>query len=113
MLKEEIDQLIGYNPDLEPDQQMPTVEYATRFLLVSAMDYHRAGKEIPEHFRCFSSQAGLAAAAARLLVALHGEENPTDVAWEVVESIDDGLDLHVWAGRELARRGIVMPEESL
>lgn len=110
MLKEDIDKLIGYDPDLEPHQQMPTVEYATRFLLVSAMDYHRAAKEAPEHFRCFSSQAALAAAAARLLAGLRDEENPTDVAWEVVESIDDGLDLHVWVGRELTKRGIVVPE---
>ncbi len=110
MLKEEIDQLIGYNPDLEPHQQMSTVEYVIRFSLVSAMAYFNARRADPDHAICLSSQSTLAAACAWLMVAFQADENPTDAAWTIAEAIEDGQDLYVWAAGELAKRGIVVPE---
>jgi len=111
MLREEIDKLIGHSEE-EPLQ---TVDYAIRTLLVMGMDYSNAltdPQRPDEHFRCWSAQSVLLATCARLMYALQDEENPTDVAWEVVDAIGDGMDMHVWMAGQLSRLGIQVPAET-
>jgi hypothetical protein len=112
MTKDEIDKLIGYDPAALPQDQISTVEYVTRFLLATAVSRTNAGMRPDpddQHFRCLTAHGSLAAACARLLVALEREENPTDTAWEIADGIDDGEALYCWAVAELNKRNIKVP----